>query len=171
MVLQDKDSPAHSRGRGKELVLLNLTYEEEGLWRCTASSTIKGQLRQVHSQVLRLGITGQPLVMAREGRELQQASLQEDKDIQVTTFIWIRYPGDHIWIGYNIWTENPGYNIRIGYQGDLISTGYTVIHIRAGYVGDHICTGYPVDHIRTGYPGDQTETEYPAFNIRKGYLL
>jgi hypothetical protein len=76
-------SPAYSRGEGRELLLVNITYEEEGLWRCTAHNIIKGEERRVHSQVLRLGVTGRPLVMAAETKDVQQASLLEDKSIEV----------------------------------------------------------------------------------------
>ena len=82
-MLQGKETLAYSRGRGKELVLHNVSYSDEGLWRCTASNTIKGEERRLHSEVLRLGVAGRPMVMAEETMEVQAASLQEDKDIQV----------------------------------------------------------------------------------------
>ncbi len=81
--MEGAESHAYSRGRGQELILQNISYEDEGLWRCTASNTIKGDERLVHSEVLRLGVSGRPLVLTEAAKEVQHASLQEDKDIEV----------------------------------------------------------------------------------------
>jgi hypothetical protein len=49
-----------------------------------ALSTIKGEVRRVHSDVLRIGVTGPPLLLTEANRDLQYAGLQENKELQVS---------------------------------------------------------------------------------------
>ena len=50
-----------SRGRGATLTITNVTYQQQGLWRCSATNSIGGEERVAASPVVRLGVTGKPL--------------------------------------------------------------------------------------------------------------
>ena len=79
-----EETIASKLGTGPKIVLENITYEHEGLWRCTALNTIKGEERRAHSQVLRVGVSGAPLVQTRplcEPKSLFQ--LKESADLEV----------------------------------------------------------------------------------------
>ena len=58
------DNIVYHRGKGRVISLKNVTYEEEGLWRCSAFNRLKGGVRKVHSEVLRIGVSGKPLPLA-----------------------------------------------------------------------------------------------------------
>ena len=77
---------AFNLGTGPQIVIENATYEHEGLWRCVAWNTIKGEMRRVNSQVLRVGVSGKPLVRTDrlvEPRSLFEATLKESADLKV----------------------------------------------------------------------------------------
>ena len=46
------------------LICRNISYEHEGLWRCSATNIIKGQERRNHSDTIRLEVSGRPLPSA-----------------------------------------------------------------------------------------------------------
>jgi len=58
------DNTVYIKGKGRVINLRNVTYDQEGLWRCSAFNEIKGKERKVHSEVLRIGVSGKPLPMA-----------------------------------------------------------------------------------------------------------
>ena len=43
------------------LTITNVTYQQQGLWRCSATNSIGGEERVAASPVVRLGVTGKPL--------------------------------------------------------------------------------------------------------------
>ena len=46
------------------MIFSNVTYEHEGLWRCSARNRIKGQERRNHSETVRIEVSGRPLARA-----------------------------------------------------------------------------------------------------------
>ena len=46
------------------MLFSNVTYDHEGLWRCSARNTIKGQERRNHSETVRIEVSGRPLARA-----------------------------------------------------------------------------------------------------------
>ena len=59
------------RMRDPILYIRNVSYEHEGLWRCSAKNIIKGQERRNHSDTIKLEVSGRPLPSAltrEEGR-------------------------------------------------------------------------------------------------------
>ena len=73
-------------GAGRQIVIENVTYEHEGLWRCLAHNTIKGDRRQEQSPVLRVGVSGKPLLysgLEPELRSLHQARLKENAEMKI----------------------------------------------------------------------------------------
>ena len=82
----DGETTAFKLGTGSTIVLENVTYEHEGLWWCTAFNRIKGATRKEQSPVLRVGVSGKPLVQSdrqTQPRSLIQAKLQEQADLEV----------------------------------------------------------------------------------------
>ena len=81
-----EETSAFKLGTGREIVIDNVTYEHEGLWRCSASNTIKGEVRTQHSPVLRVGVSGKPLIQTGrtlEPRSLFEGRLKEKTDLEV----------------------------------------------------------------------------------------
>jgi len=69
-----EENTVYHRGTGRVINLRNVTYEQEGLWRCSAFNIIKGRERKVHSEVLRIGVSGKPLPMALKLEERSSRS-------------------------------------------------------------------------------------------------
>ena len=82
------ETNAFKFGSGNKIILENVTYDHEGLWRCSAFNIIKGETRKAHSQVLRVGVSGRPLLQSdrpkAEPRSLYKAQLKDRADLEVT---------------------------------------------------------------------------------------
>ena len=75
----------------------NVTYDSEGLWRCTARNTIKGHERVTHSQPIRVEVSGRPLPIpapaTKTGGEAA-AQLGEDAEVSCDWLLNIKLVSD-----------------------------------------------------------------------------
>ena len=63
----------------------NVTYESEGMWRCTARNKIKGNERVTHSEPVRLEVSGRPLPLEASDRQrVIQAGLNKEAELAVS---------------------------------------------------------------------------------------
>ena len=60
-----------------------MTYESEGMWRCTARNTIKGNERVTHSEPLRLEVSGRPLPLVASNQPELHVALGKDAELAV----------------------------------------------------------------------------------------
>ena len=61
----------------------NVTYENEGMWRCSARNKIKGNERVTHSEPLRLEVSGRPLPLVASNQPLIHAALGKEAELAV----------------------------------------------------------------------------------------
>ena len=62
-----------------------MTYESEGMWRCTARNNIKGNERVTHSEPVRLEVSGRPLPLESSDRQrVIQAGLNKEAELAVS---------------------------------------------------------------------------------------
>ena len=53
----------------------NVTYEHEGLWRCSGRNLIKGQERRNHSDTIKIEVSGRPLPRALAQGERREVAV------------------------------------------------------------------------------------------------
>ena len=61
----------------------NVSYDNEGMWRCSARNTIKGHERVTHSQPIRVEVSGRPLPLVQNERLEVSAGLGQDVQLLV----------------------------------------------------------------------------------------
>ena len=87
--LVDSSDPSMTRilRRANDTILhiRNVTYDNEGMWRCTARNIIKGQERVTHSQPIRIEVSGRPLPLVQDGRQPHtvHVSLGQEAELEV----------------------------------------------------------------------------------------